>query len=110
MARGDLLLVSLPTSDGREQSGTRPALAIQTEVAGEPMLIVAPITSNLNALRFSFTIKIEPSEENGLMQDSVVMIFQMRAIDKKRILKKFGNLSSDDMQKVETEIRRLLSL
>jgi mRNA-degrading endonuclease toxin of MazEF toxin-antitoxin module len=38
------------------------------------------------------------------------MIFQMRAIDKKRLLKKFGRLSSDDMQKVDAEIRQILSL
>jgi len=39
MARGDVLLINLPASDGREQSGKRPAVAVQTEVAGEPMLI-----------------------------------------------------------------------
>ena len=36
MARGDVLLITLPTSDGREQSGRRPAVAVQTDVAGEP--------------------------------------------------------------------------
>lgn len=44
MARGDVLLVSLPVSDGREQSGRRPAVAVQTDIAGEPMLMIAPIT------------------------------------------------------------------
>ena len=39
MARGDVLLVSLPPSDRREQSGRRPAVAVQTDQAGEPMLI-----------------------------------------------------------------------
>ena len=51
MARGDVLLVSLPTSDGREQSGRRPAVAIQTDIAGDPMLMIAPITSNLKVYR-----------------------------------------------------------
>ncbi len=91
MARGDVLLINLPVSDGREQSGRRPAVAIQTDVSGEPMLMIAPITSNLNALRFAYSVKIEPSEENGLTQTSIVMIFQMRAIDKSRIIKKIGN-------------------
>lgn len=40
MARGDVLLVSLPASDRREQSGRRPVLAVQTDVAGEPMLMI----------------------------------------------------------------------
>ncbi len=78
MARGDVLLVSLPASDGREQNGRRPAVAVQTDVAGEPMLMVAPITSNLKALRFKFSVKVEPSTENGLDLPSVVMVFQMR--------------------------------
>jgi mRNA-degrading endonuclease toxin of MazEF toxin-antitoxin module len=52
MARGDVLLVSLPPSDRREQSGRRPAVAVQTDQAGEPMLMVAPVTPNLAALRF----------------------------------------------------------
>ena len=54
MARGDVLLVSLPPSDRREQSGRRPAVAVQMDQAGEPMLMVVPVTSNLAALRFSF--------------------------------------------------------
>ena len=54
MARGDVLLVSLPTTGGREQSGRRPAVAVQTDIAGEPLLMVAPITSNLTALRLHF--------------------------------------------------------
>lgn len=110
MARGDLLLVSLPASDKREQAGTRPALAVQTALTGESMLMVAPITSNLNALRFSFTIKLEPTNENGLTQPSVIMIFQMRAIDKNRVIKKLGNISAEQMKIVDAEIKKMLSL
>lgn len=108
MARGDILLVSLPISDGREQSGTRPAVAVQTDVAGAPVLMIAPVTSNLNASRFTFSVQIEPSGENGLKQTSVVMIFQMRAIDKNRIVKKIGKLSDEDLEKVDAEIWRML--
>lgn len=75
MARGDVLLIHLPNSDGREQSGRRPAVAVQTDVAGEPMLMIAPVTSNLSAARFAFSVQIEPSDENGLTQKSVIMIF-----------------------------------
>ncbi len=108
MARGDVLLVNLPSSDKREQSGRRPAVAVQTNFAGEPMLMVAPITSNLNALRFKFTVKIEPSNENGLDLPSVVMIFQMRAIDKNRIVKLIGKLSAGNLKKIDAEIWRML--
>lgn len=108
MARGDILLINLPVRDGREQSGRRPAVAVQTDVLGEPMLMIAPITSNLNALRFAYSIKIEPSEENGLTQTSIVMIFQMRAIDKSRIIKKIGTLSDMDLAEVDAEIWKML--
>ena len=108
MARGDTLLVSLPTSDAREQSGRRPAIALQTDISGEPMLMIAPITSNLNASRFAFSIQIEPSKENGLTQTSIVMIFQMRAIDKTRIIKKLGRLSDEDLKKIDAEIWKML--
>lgn len=88
MARGDVVLVSLPLSDRREQSGRRPAIAVQTDQAGEPMLMVAPVTSNLTALRFSFTLRLEPSPDDGLTTPSVVMVFRMRAIDKARIIRR----------------------
>lgn len=108
MARGDVLLVALPVSDGREQSGRRPAVAVQTDVAGEPMLMIAPITSNLAALRFSFSVRIEPTAENGLTVTSVVMIFQMRAIDKTRIVRKIGQVSTADIAQIDAEIWRML--
>ncbi len=108
MARGDILLVNLPSSDRREQSGRRPVVAVQTDTAGEPMLMVGPITSNLNASRFKFAVKIEPSNENGLTLTSVVMIFQMRAIDKNRIGKLIGKLSAEDLKKIDAEIWQML--
>lgn len=108
MARGDVLLINLPVSDGREQSGRRPAVAVQTDVSGEPMLMVAPVTSNLNASRFKFSVQIEPSDENGLSQTSIVMIFQMRSIDKSRIIKTIGKLSDEDLAKIDAEIWQML--
>jgi mRNA interferase MazF len=108
MARGDVLLVSLPGSDRREQSGRRPAVAVQTDVAGEPMLMIAPITSNLGALRFNFSVRVEPSPENGLTTPSVVMVFQMRAIDQARIIRRIGQMSQADMARVDAEIWRML--
>lgn len=97
MARGDVLLVRLPTSDGREQSGRRPVVAVQTDQAGQPMLMVAPVTSSLAALRFAFSVQIEPSPENGLTLPSVIMVFQMRAIGKAHIVRTIGPLSPTDL-------------
>ena len=81
---------------------------MQTDQAGEPMLIVAPVTSNLAALRFSFTVGVEPSPENGLTSPSVIMVFQMRAIDKARIIRRIGRVSNEDMERIDAEIWRIL--
>ena len=108
MARGDILLVDLPSSDGREQSGRRPAIAAQTNILGEPMLMVAPVTSSLAALNYKFALRVEPSPENGLKKTSVIMVFQMKAIDKRRIVRHLGRLSAEDMARMDAEIWRML--
>ena len=72
------------------------------------MLMVAPITSNLAALRFAFSLRVEPSPENGLTVPSVVMVFQMRAIDKTRIIRRIGQLSQADVVRIDAEIWRML--
>ena len=108
MARGDVVVIDLPVSELREQSGRRPAVAVQTDLAGEPMLVVAPITSNQAALRFAFTVRVEPSPENGLTLPSVVMVFQLRAVDKQRLVRKIGQMSRADMARIDAEIWRML--
>ncbi|BDA66919.1 hypothetical protein CAL7716_010850 [Calothrix sp. PCC 7716] len=108
MARGDVLLVSLPDSDKREEKGNRPAIAVQTDVANSPMLMIIPVTSSLGALRFPFVVRIEPSEENGLTLPSVAMVFQMRAIDRKRIIQKIGELEPQYLTQIDAEIWRML--
>jgi len=108
MARGDVVVLDLPVSELREQSGRRPAVAVQTDLAGEPMLVVAPITSNLAALRFAFSVRVEPSPENGLTLPSIVMVFQLRAVDKQRLVRKIGQISKADMARIDAEIWRML--
>ena len=83
-------------------------VAVQTDIAGEPMLMIAPITSNLDVLRFAFSVRVDPSPDNGLRYPSVVMVFQMRAIDKSRIIRKLGQLSQADMERIDAEIWSML--
>jgi mRNA interferase MazF len=108
MARGDILLVALPDSDKREERGTRPAIAVQTDNADSPMLMVIPITSSLGALRFPLTVKLEPSSSNGLTLESVAMVFQLRAIDRRRIVKKIGTLDAESLAQIDKEIWKML--
>lgn len=115
MARGDVLRIGFPHprgEPGREQAGRRPAIAVQTDttVGNLPTIMVVPLTGQLDALRFPHTIRVDPSETNGLTMPSVLLVFQLRAIDQNRILDKIGTLEQSYMDQLDNEIRRLLDL
>ncbi|WP_338421928.1 type II toxin-antitoxin system PemK/MazF family toxin [Nostoc flagelliforme] len=103
-----MLLVGLPESEKREEKGNRPAIVVQIDIATSPMLMIVPVTSSLGALRFPFTVRIEPSEQNGLTLPSVAMVFQLRAIDRKRIIQKIGELELQYLAQVDAEIWQML--
>jgi mRNA interferase MazF len=113
--RGDIVLVNLPqTADsaGHEQVGTRPALIVHDDVTSDTLsvIMIVPFTSNLKARRFPHTILVEPTEENGLTMQSVLLVFQLRAIDRQRITKTIGHLEDELIEKVNQEMKGLLGL
>jgi mRNA interferase MazF len=108
MARGDILLVTLPESDKREEKGTRPAIAVQADDEQTPMLMVIPLTSSAGASRFAFTVEVQPSESNGLTLPSIAMVFQLRAIDRRRIVKNIGRLEPEILAQIDEKIWQLL--
>ena len=115
MQRGDIVLVDLPQVagiSGREQIGTRPALVVHSDVTSPSLSVVmiVPITSNLTAKNFPHTILIQPSKQNGLSKPSVLLVFQLRAIDKRRITKKLGEIDASIMDQVNTEFKKLLGI
>lgn len=114
MQRGDIVLVRLPDSNesGHEQTGKRPALVVHNDATSGnlSLIMIVPVTSNQKTKRFPHTILVEPSAENGLDAPSVLLVFQLRAIDKKRIIKKIGVLESSIMEKINEEMKRLLGL
>ncbi len=115
MTRGDILVIDLPFPKGplgHEQAGHRPSVVVQTDVtnANLPTTMVVPMTSNLAATRFPHTIHIDPSPQNGLSRPSVLLVFQLRAIDKGRLGNKIGHLEQYYLLQLEAEIRHLLDL
>ena len=111
MARGDVVYVDLPAASQHEQAGTRPAVVVQaTTDIRNPMLMIIPFTSKLNALQFPHTIRIEPSKANGLSVPSVLLPFQLRAISKARVLNTVGRLEADSMDQLDRQMRLLLGL
>lgn len=114
MARGDIILVNLPETvvAGREQTGSRPALVVHDDSTENilSVIMIVPFTSNLAAQRFPHTVFVVPSLENGLSVESVLLVFQLRAIDKRRIIRKIGRLEKSLLHQVEAEIKGLLGL
>lgn len=115
MARGDILTVNLPAPSGQpgvEQVGHRPAIVVQTDTTDLllPTTMIVPMTSRLGALRFPHTFRVDPSPQNGLAVPSVLLVFQLRAIDKQRLGQRIGRLEQYHLQQLDTELRGLLDL
>ena len=109
MRKGEIWIVRFPFKRGKEQQGIRPAVLIADTKTDLTLLI--PLTSNLEALKkLPFTIEIKKSHENKLEKDSVALVFQLQAIDKKRLLSQSGNIETDYLQKINDMMRDLLKL
>jgi len=95
MRPGDIYWVNLSVASGREQMGRRPAIILQDETlaAENPLVIVLPITSAMAATRFTGTLVLEPDGKNHLRHTSIVLVFQIRAIDRRIIQEKIGEIT-----------------
>ncbi len=109
MRQGDIWLVRLPFSGGREQMGERPAVVIQGEAYGQgsPLVLIVLLTSQLAALRFPASVRVEPSAVNGLTLPSVAMVFQTRALDRSRFVRELGVLEANYVSAILLELRML---
>ena len=107
--RGDIFYADLAPHVGSEQGGIRPVLAIQNDIGNKysPTVIVAAITSQIGKAKFPTHVEIHAGEF-GLTKDSVILLEQIRTIDKIRLKNKVGKLSDEVMEKVNQAI--LISL
>lgn len=109
MEKGEIWIIQLPSKNGKEQRGIRPGIVIADTKTDLVLLI--PMTSNLNALKkLPFSIEIKKSTDNRLEKDSVALIFQLQALDKKRLVSKIGNIEDHHLQKIDKLIKELLKL
>ena len=109
--RGDLYYADLSPVVGSEQGGVRPVLIIQNDIGNKysPTVIIAAITSQINKAKLPTHIEIS-ANEYGLNKDSVILLEQIRTIDKKRIREKIGCLYSNVMLKVDNGLQISLGL
>jgi mRNA interferase MazF len=111
IVRGDIFFADLNPVIGAEQAGNRPVLVVQNNEANAriPTITVVPLTSNLRAGRFLFTVLI-PTAESGLPKDSVALVFQLRTLDKSRFIRKIGHLSEELMEQIDSALELHLGL
>lgn len=99
--RGDIYYADLSPVIGSEQGGLRPVLIVQNDVGNKysPTVIAAAITSRVSKTKLPTHIDIYASKV-GLAKDSVVLLEQIRTIDKVRLKEKMGHLDDDSMRSV----------
>lgn len=109
--RGDIFYADLSPVVGSEQGGLRPVLIVQNDVGNRysPTVIAAAITSKLGKTRLPTHIDVT-ADKVGLQRDSVVLLEQMRTIDKQRLKEKMGHLDDDSMHAVDEAITVSLGL
>ena len=103
--RGDIYYADLSPVIGSEQGGLRPVLIVQNDVGNRysPTVIAAAITSKLGKTKLPTHIDVF-ADKVGLQRDSVVLLEQIRTIDKTRLKEKMGHLDEDMMLQVDEAI------
>lgn len=109
--RGDIFYADLSPVVGSEQGGTRPVLVIQNDIGNQysPTTIIAAITSQISKAKLPTHIELK-SKSSGLEKNSVILLEQIRTIDKSRLREKVTTLSEDVMKKVGHAIEISLGL
>lgn len=109
--RGDVFFADLSPVIGSEQGGVRPVLVIQNDVGNKysPTVIVAAITSQIQKAKLPTHVEIA-AKEHSLDRDSVVLLEQIRTIDKQRLRERITHLSADLMKRVEEALQISLGL
>ena len=103
--RGDIYYADLSPVIGSEQGGLRPVLIIQNDIGNRysPPVIAAALTSRMSKTRLPTHIDIY-AERAGLAKDSVILLEQIRTLDKKRLKERMGHLDDGVMREVNTAI------
>jgi len=103
--RGDIYYADLSPVVGSEQGGMRPVLIVQNDTGNKhsPTVIAAAITSQINKARLPTHIELQ-ANSYGLSKDSVILLEQIRTIDKRRLKEHMGRLDNDMMSKVDNAI------
>lgn len=103
--RGDIYYADLSPVVGSEQGGIRPVLVIQNDIGNKysPTVIAAAITSQINKAKMPTHIELA-AKDYGLNKDSVILLEQIRTIDKRRLREKIGRIDDGLMASVNNAL------
>jgi mRNA interferase MazF len=109
--RGDIFYADLSPVVGSEQGGVRPVLVVQNDVGNKysPTVIVAAITSQIDKARLPTHVEVT-AEKTGLERNSVILLEQVRTIDKQRLTHKIAHLEAEIMERVSAALEISLGL
>ncbi|MBA2503403.1 MAG: type II toxin-antitoxin system PemK/MazF family toxin [Pyrinomonadaceae bacterium] len=99
---GDIHWVELPPRDGHAQAGRRPAIIVQSDARASslPTVLLIPLTTQMDALRFPGTVLIETDALNNLRRASVALVFQLTAVDRRFIVQQLGEVAQATLQQI----------
>jgi mRNA interferase MazF len=108
--RGDIYYADLSPVVGSEQGGVRPVLVVQNDIGNKysPTIIVAAVTSQVNKSKLPTHLELNANEYKGLSKNSVVLLEQLRTIDKRRLRERVCVLDPVLMKKIDKAL--LISL
>ena len=109
--RGEVYLADLDPIVGSEQGGVRPVVVIQNDIGNKysPTVIVAAITSQINKSKLPTHLSIR-ADQFGIAKDSVILLEQLRTIDKKRLRERVCHIDTDNMKKIDYALKISLGL
>lgn len=109
--RGDIFYADLSPVIGSEQGGVRPVVILQNDVGNKysPTTIVAAITSQLNKAKLPTHVNVN-AKGVPLPKNSVILLEQIRTIDKKRLREKIGKFNEDVMDEISKAMKVSLSI
>jgi mRNA interferase MazF len=110
--RGEVYFADLNPVTGSEQGGLRPVLVLQNDVGNQhsPTTIVAAITSRIHKARLPTHVRLPKRERDGLTKDSVILLEQLRTVDKQRLCRKVATLDRLQMEEVNEALGISLGL
>jgi mRNA interferase MazF len=102
MKRGEVWLANLNPTQGSEQTGIRPVIIFQNDIVSQfsTTTIAIPLTTNQRRASLPICLSISQGD-GGLTQDSVALCFQIRVLDKTRLIRKLGQLNSETIIQLE---------